>query len=187
MRRLIVFNNISLDGYFVDAGGDMRWAHSGGKDPEFEAFAAGNASGDSELVFGRKTYEVMAGYWPTPAARAAMPDVAENMNRKRKVVFSRSLTRADWANTRLVNTDPAAAIRRMKAANGPGLVILGSGTIVAQAAAAVLVDEFQFVVIPIVLGGGRTLFEGLGGPCRLSLEESRKFASGKVFLRYRPA
>jgi len=66
MQKLIVFNNVSLDGYFVDANGDMRWAHR--PDPEWNEFAAGNASGGGTLLFGRATYDLMAGYWPTPLA-----------------------------------------------------------------------------------------------------------------------
>ena len=101
MRKLIVFNNVTLDGYFTGADGDMSWAYSGSDDPEFNAFVAGNASGGGQLLLGRITYDLMAGYWPTPIAIKNAPVVAEGMNSMRKVVFSRTLDKAQWNNTRL--------------------------------------------------------------------------------------
>src|SRR5579862_4593146 len=186
MRRLSVFNNISLDGYFTGAGGDFSWAKDGMDDAEFGAFVAGNASGEGELVFGRITYEMMASFWPTPAAKAAMPEVAEGMNRSRKVVFSRRFAKVDWQNTRLMQGELVAEVRKLKLESGPAMAILGSGSIAAQLAAAGLIDEYQFVVNPVVLGAGRTMFEGLGKPLPMRLTESRAFKNGKLFLRYVP-
>jgi dihydrofolate reductase len=180
----MVFNSVTLDGYFTDAGGDMSWAHQGGDDPEWQAFVAGNASGQGRLVFGRKTYEMMAGFWPTPAARRQMPEVADGMNRMPKIVFSRSLETVTWENTRLVKTDPVAEIRRLKQEPGENMVILGSGTIVSLLTDAGLVDEFQMVMTPVVLGAGRTLFEGVKGKRDLALESARPFRNGKVVLTY---
>ncbi|HEU5399602.1 MAG TPA: dihydrofolate reductase family protein [Gammaproteobacteria bacterium] len=186
MRRLIVFNNISLDGYFTGAGGDFSWAKEGADDPEFGAFVSGNASGEGELIFGRVTYEMMASFWPTPAAKAAMPEVAAGMNRSRKVVFSRHLAKADWQNTRLMKGELVTEVRKLKQESGPGMAILGSGSIVAQLASVGLIDEYQFVVNPVVLGVGRTLFEGLAKPLPMRLTESRAFKNGKLFVRYVP-
>ncbi len=100
MRKLSVFNSVSIDGYFTDAHGDMSWAHR--QDPGWEAFASENASGGGVLLFGRITYELMASYWPTPAALEALPVVAAQMNALPKVVFSRTLPEASWQNTELV-------------------------------------------------------------------------------------
>lgn len=188
MRRLIVFNNITLDGYFSGSGGDFSWAHGAAHsdDAEFNAFVAGNASGGGQLLFGRITYEMMASYWPTPAALQNDPKVAAGMNSMRKVVFSRTLARANWSNTQLVSTHIAAAVRRMKQEEGPGMAILGSGSIVAQLAPEGLIDEYQFVVNPVVLGAGRTLFEGLKQRLALKLVQSRTFKNGKVYLCYQP-
>ncbi len=186
MRRLVVFNQVSVDGYFVDAGGDMSWAKEG-NDEEFNAFVEGNASGKGVLLFGRVTYQMMASFWPTAQARQLMPVVAEGMNASQKVVFSRTLREVTWANTRLVRGDAVAEIRRMKAEPGADLVILGSGTLVSQLAPTGLIDEVQLVVSPLVLGGGRTLFQGVKEPLRLKLARSRVFRNGKVFLVYAPA
>ena len=186
MPTLMVFNSVTLDGYFTDAKNDMSWAHQGADDPEWQAFVAGNASGSGRLVFGRKTYEMMARFWPTAEARQQMPEVADGMNRMEKIVFSRTLDagKVTWQNTRLVKTDPAAEVRRLKAAPGEDMVILGSGTIVSLLTDAGLVDEFQLVVTPVVLGAGRTLFEGVKGKRDLALKSARPFRNGKVVLTY---
>jgi len=184
MPRLNIFNSVSLDGYFTDASNDMSWAHAGGDDTEFQKFVAGNAKGESALVFGRVTYEMMAGFWPTPMAAQAMPDVAAGMNRAVKYVFSRNLKKADWANTTVLHGDPIAEISRLKRADGPGLTVLGSGSIVKQLAAAGLIDDYQLMVCPVILGSGRTLFGGIPGRPGLKLANSRTFKNGKVFLHY---
>src|SRR6266571_435475 len=145
MRKLTFFNHITLDGYFTSASGDMSWAHQRKDDPEFDAFVANNASHDGTLVFGRVTYDLMAGYWPTPMAHEQMPAVAEGMNRLRKIVFSRTLDKASWANTTLIKTDMLAAMRKLKQEPGAEMVILGSGTIVSQFAQEGLIDEFQLL------------------------------------------
>jgi dihydrofolate reductase len=185
MRRLIVFNNVSLDGYFADRNGDMSWAHQ--QDAEWRAFAAENAKGEGVLVFGRITYEMMAGFWPTPAASQTFPVLAERMNNLPKIVFSRTLERASWNNTKLVKGDLAAEIRRMKSEPGEGMAILGSGSIVSQLAQEGLIDEYQIAVHPVALGAGRTLFAGVTGRLPLKLTKTRTFGNGNVLLCYEPA
>jgi dihydrofolate reductase len=184
MRKISVFNNVSLDGYFVDAQGGMNWAYR--NDAEWTAFGAENAKGNGELLFGRVTYEMMASFWPSPAAREANPTVAEGMNRMPKVVFSRKLEKVSWANTRLIRGDLVAEARKLKEESGPDMVILGSGSIVAQLAEANLVDELQLVVVPVVLGKGRTLFEGLKSERQLDLKRTRTFSNGNLVLWYEP-
>jgi dihydrofolate reductase len=184
MRKLAVFNSVTLDGYFTGKGGDLSWAHEGGDDPELREFTAKNASGGGTLLFGRKTYEMMAAYWPTPAAAKNDPKVAEGMNRMPKIVFSRSLEHASWENTTVMKGDLAREVRDLKDGSGEALVILGSGSIVEQLAGAGLIDEYQLLVTPVVLGEGRTLFEGLERKITLRLAESRAFRNGRVFLRY---
>jgi dihydrofolate reductase len=184
MRRLIVFNQVTLDGYFADVNGDMSWAHK--QDAEWNAFVAGNASGGGVLLFGRITYELMASYWPTPVAIKNDPVVAEGMNNLPKVVFSRTLDKASWSNTRLVKDDMAAAVRKMKKEPGKDLVILGSGSIIAQLAQEGLIDEYQIVVNPVVLGKGRTMFDGIKEKLTLKLTKTRAFGNGNVLLCYEP-
>ena len=187
MRKLVVFNHVTLDGYFVDANGSMSWAKTDNHDAEWNAFVAENASGGGVLVFGRITYELMASFWPTPFAIKTMPDVAEGMNRAQKVVFSRTLDKASWSNTKLVKGDSVAEIRKMKQEPGEGMAILGSGSIVSQLAPEGLIDEYQIVVNPLVLGKGRTMFEGIKDKLPLKLTKSRTFGNGNVLLCYKPA
>lgn len=186
MRPLSVFNNVSLDGYFVDARGDMSWAYSVSPDPEFDAFVSNNAQGGAILLFGRITYEMMAGFWPTEQAMKTMPAVAEGMNRAEKIVFSRTMKNATWNNTKLVKGDIVQEVRTLKQHAGSDMVILGSGSIVSQLTQAGLVDSYQVVVVPVVLGSGRTMFDGVKEKIRLRLLNSQTFRNGKVVLTYEP-
>lgn len=181
-RKLFMFNHVSLDGYFTDASGDMSWAHA--RDEEWQRFTNENAGGDAELVFGRKTYEMMAGFWPTPQAKQMLPEVATSMNRMRKHVFSRSLQRVEWENSTLMKGELLDEIRRLKAQPGPGLLIMGSGEIVSQLTEAGLIDEYQVVTVPMVVGRGRSLYEGVTTRPRLKLTRSRTFGNGNVVNWY---
>jgi dihydrofolate reductase len=184
MRKLVVFNMVSLDGFFVDAGGDMSWARK--HDDEWNTFASGNASGNGMLLFGRVTYDLMASYWPTPMAHQNLPEVAKGMNAMPKIVFSRTIDKVTWNNTTLLKGDLAAEVKKLKAATGPDMVILGSGQIVSQLAQQNLIDEFQLAISPIVLGKGRTLFETVTKRFNLKLTNSRTFGNGTVFVCYQP-
>lgn len=185
MRKLHVFNNVSLDGFFTDANSDMSWAHK--HDEEWNAFASSNASGNGELLFGRVTYEMMAAFWPTPQAAAMLPKVAEGMNAMRKNVFSRTLDNVTWKNTALRKGDLVAEVTKLKSESGPDMVILGSGSIVSQLTQARLIDEYQLVVNPIVLGKGRTLFETVQDRVGVKITKSRSFQNGNVVLWYEVA
>jgi dihydrofolate reductase len=188
MRKVIVFENVSLDGFFTDQNNDMSWAHKDQSDSEFNEFVASNASHGGQLLFGRVTYEMMAGYWPTPMASGQNPDMAKHMNSLPKTVFSKSLKKASWNNTQLVKDDVVTAVRKMKLEAGPDMVVLGSGSIVAQLTQAGLVDQFQFVLTPVVVGKGRTLFEGTKNKTKIEMKltKSRAFKNGNVFLCYEP-
>jgi dihydrofolate reductase len=186
MRKLIVFNHISIDGYFTGENGDFRWAHSGNDDPEYTAFVAANASGEGQLLFGRITYDLMAGYWSTPLAVQHDPVVAKGMNNMQKVVFSRTMEKPLWKNTKLIRTDIVSEIRKMKNEPGPGMVIMGSGSIISQLVQEHLIDEYQIMVNPVALGKGRTMFNGMDKMLSLKLINTRTFNNGKVFLCFQP-
>ena len=185
MRKLSVFNNVTLDGYFTDSNNDMSWAHK--NDPEWNSFTAENASGGGTLLFGRITYDLMASFWPTKQALEMMPTVAEQMNNLPKVVFSRTMDKPSWKNTRLVKNNIAAEVRKMKDESGPDMVIMGSGTIVSQLTQEGLIDEYQIVVHPLILGSGRTMFEGVNDRVALKRTRSRTFDNGNLFVCYEPA
>jgi len=186
MSKLIVFNNLSVDGRFVDRNGTMNWAKDV-NDEEYNAFGSENARGGGTLLFGRVTYELMASFWPTRQAIESLPIVAERMNKGPKVVFTRTLEKASWNNTRLIKGDLVSEVRKMKNELGDGLVILGSGNVVSQLAGEGLIDEYHIVLSPVALGGGRSMFDGIKKKLNLKLAKSRVFRSGKVFLCYEPA
>ena len=185
-RKCAAFMQISLDGYYCDAQGDMSFAHKAPEDAEWNEFVAGNARSGGMLLFGRKTYEMMAAWWPTPMAAQAMPQVAAHMNALPKIVFSRSLTSASWSNTKLVRDDVVATVRQMKDEPGPDMAILGSGSIVTQLADAGLLDVLQVVVNPVALGAGQSLFSGLSQRLDFALTNTRVFGNGSVVLWYSP-
>jgi dihydrofolate reductase len=184
MRNLSVFNSVTADGYFTDKNGDMSWAHKQ-DDPEWNAFTAENAKSGGELLFGRVTYDLMASFWPTPAAAKMFPEVAEGMNKSPKVVFSRKMDQASWNNTRVIKGDLAEEIRKLKEAPGDGLVLMGSGSIISQIALAGVIDEYQMVVNPLALGKGRTMFDGIKDQLNLTLASTRAFKNGNVLLTYK--
>jgi dihydrofolate reductase len=184
MRKLRVFESISVDGYFCGVDGDISWAHAGREDAQFSEWVSGNASGGGALLFGRKTYQMMEAFWPTPAAAQQRPEVAKGMNAAQKYVLSKTI-RPTWNNTVVLGGDGGGdgvqAVRDLKESGGPDITLLGSGSVAAQLGEAGLVDEYQFVVIPVGLGGGRTVFTR---GCKLSLVEQRAFRNGNVVLTY---
>jgi dihydrofolate reductase len=183
MRKLSVFNFITLNGYFEGLNSDIGWHRHGAEENEFsiEALKSGNI-----LLFGRKTYEVMANYWSTPEAVKNLPAVAEGMNKSEKIVFSRTLKEVKWNNSRLMKENITEEIMKMKQTPGKDLAVLGSGSILTQFAEKGLIDEYQFMVDPVVLGGGTTLFNGIGHKLDLKLASARTFKSGVVLLCYQP-
>ncbi len=183
MRKLLEFNMVSLDGYFEGPNRDISW-HT--VDDEFNEYAVDMLNSVDMLLFGRVTYELMAGYWPSPDALRDDPLVAERMNNLPKVVFSRTLSKADWQNTRLVKDNIERYIKKMKEQPGKDLVILGSGSIVSEFARRGLIDEHRIMVNPVVLGRGTPLFTGIKEKMNLKLLKTRTFKSGNVLFRYEP-
>lgn len=183
MRRLTVFNLMTLDGYMAGQGGDISWHNV---DEEFQELANAASNSGNTLLFGRVTYELMSGYWPTPEAIQADPVVARGMNSAAKIVFSRTLDKVDWNNARLVKADMLSEVRRLKQGAGKDLTVLGSGSIVSQLAQEHLIDEFQILLNPVVLGQGKTMFEGVKDRFSLKLTGSRTFRNGNILLTYEP-
>jgi len=181
MSRLIQWNMLSLDGYFEGAKSwDVEWFH-GFFGPELEKFSIEQLRRADALVFGRVTYEGMAAFWQT-----ARGEVAELMNNLPKVVFSRTLERTDWANTRLVKADAVPEVRELKRRGSRDIFVFGSGDLCAGLLAAGLFDEVRLGLIPMVLGRGATLFGRDLNRRAMKLLEARPLANGCVILRYEP-
>ncbi len=180
---MILFNMASLDGYFAGPNGDITWHNV---DAEFNDFAIAQLKSAGGLIFGRLTYELMAGYWPTETALRNDPEVAGLMNGLPKIVFSRTLERAEWANTRMVKGEMADEMRRLKAAPGKDLLVLGSASLAGTLTRLGLIDEYRVMVNPVLLGGGSPLFQGIAGKLNLKLLSARSFRSGNLLVAYQP-
>jgi dihydrofolate reductase len=177
---------VTLDGYYAGPGEDIRWAHKDPDDAEWNEFVAGNASGGGSLLFGRLTYELMTSYWPTEMAAQQNPIVAKRMNESEKFVCSRTLDKVSWQNTTLLKGELVEEVRVLKQSLGEGIAILGSGSVVSQLATHGLIDEFQIVVSPLLLGDGKRLFDEVHEKLPLRLTRSRTFGNGSVLLCYEP-
>ncbi|TND07234.1 MAG: dihydrofolate reductase [Bacteroidetes bacterium] len=183
MAKLSVFNFITLDGYFKGPNEDTSWHKHGKEESEFseESLKSGNI-----LLFGRVTYEMMAGFWPTPAASGLFPEVAKSMNAAEKIVFSRTMKHAGWSNTRIIKDNLVEEIRKRKQVQGKDMTILGSGSILTQLAEQGLIDEYKIMIDPVAIGNGTPIFKGIKRPLDLKLTETKTFRSGVVLLCYQP-
>jgi len=183
MRKLFAFNMVTLDGFFEGLNRDISWHNV---DDEFNQFAVEQTRTVGAILFGRVTYELMASYWPTSAAQSDDPVVASLMNTLPKVVFSRTLQKAEWNNTRLVQDNVAQEILKMKQEPGNDLAIFGSAHLLSSLMQANLVDEHRVMVNPVLIGSGTPLFRNIGQKVNLKLVKARTFQSGNVLLCYRP-
>jgi dihydrofolate reductase len=184
MRKLYSFIVVSLDGFYEGPNGEFDWPNV---DEEFNEFAIEQINDTDLLLFGRRTYEGMASYWPTEAARQDDPMVAELMNTVPKIVVSTSLASADWNNTMVVRGDVAEEISKLKQQPGKSIAIFGSPTLTVSLIEMGLVDELRLMVNPIALGDGHSLFRTAKERLRVELRQTRTFSSGNVLLTYRPA
>lgn len=182
MRKITFQMMVSLDGFFEGPKGELDWHKVDG---EFNDHAIGFLSTLDTLLFGRKTYELMAGYWPTSAAVEDDPIVAGHMNRLSKVVFSRTLKSADWANTRVAQ-DAVAEVTKLKQQPGKDMAIFGSSDVALGLMPHGLIDECSIFVNPSAIGSGKRLFEGLNGRLNFKFIRAKTFRSGLVALTYEP-
>jgi dihydrofolate reductase len=181
MGKVSAFNFVTLDGYFEGPKRDISWHKH---DADGTAYAVEGLKSGNMLLFGRVTYELMASYWPTPIAIQNDPVVAEGMNKAEKIVFSRTLKKVGWNNTRLVRNNIGKETRKLKKLHGKDMTLLGSGSILTQLAEEDLIDEFQFMVDPVALGEGTPIFKNIKQ--RLKLTSTRTFKNGTVLLCYQP-
>jgi dihydrofolate reductase len=174
---------MTLDGFFEGPDHDINWHNV---DKEFDEFSIAQLETAGMLLFGRVTYELMAGYWPSEAGLKDDPVVANWMNSLPKVVFSRTLNKAVWNNTRLVKTDIAGEIAKLKQQPGKDLFLFGSADLATTLIKLGLIDEYRILLNPIVLGKGSPLFKGVEKPFKLSLIKTRAFQNGNIMLYYQP-
>jgi len=194
-RRIVMFNRVSADGYFAAPDGNLNWVVP---DSEVDRAGAEGIPQTDTIMFGRKTYEMFEKFWPnvgkssTPPSDPHAPgrqspellNFAKVLNESPKIVFSRTLTSANWEHSKLVREVEPAAIEAMKRESGKNIIIFGSGEIVSALTRHGLIDEYHFVVCPVFLGGGKTLLNDVRKTTNVRLVEAKPFPSGNVSLRY---
>jgi dihydrofolate reductase len=183
MRKLALQMGVSLDGMVARRGG--FGAGGWGVPPEDPALKARKIAWlrDADLnLMGRTTYEEMAGFWPTSDDEYAAP-----MNDIAKVVFSKTLTKADWRQSTIARGDLADEVNALKRQPGKDMIAWGGAAFAQSLSRLGLVDEYRLVIQPVALGDGLPLFAGLPGPFVLDLVEAKAYADGAVLHIYRPA
>ena len=197
MREIVVFDRVSADGYYAASDGNLNWAVP---EPELDKGAAGGLTGAGTMLFGRRTYDMFESFWPTAAGDGpTSPDphaagrrttemhaMAVWINESEKIVYSRTRQAVTWKNSRLIHDFDPRQVATMKEEPGRAIMVFGSGSIASLLAEHDLVDEYQLIVNPVLLGGGQSLLRGVSAARKLELIESTTYPSGNVKLRYRP-
>ena len=183
MRRLVLSMGVSLDGLVARPG--RRGAGGWGLPPEDPALKRRKLEwmGDVGLhLMGRNTYEEMSGFWPTSDDPYAAP-----MNEIPKVVFSGTLDRAEWPESRIARGDLAQEIATLKHEPGKDMLAWGGAAFAQSLSSLGLVDEYRLILQPVALGEGLPLFKDLTAPLRLELVEATTYPTGASLHVYRPA
>ena len=197
MRRIVLYDWLTADGYFAAADGTLDWVVP---DDEQSRAAADGMPGYDTFLFGRRTYELFEAFWSRALDDSATaPDphrpgqrtgehraIAIALEQGVKLVFSRTLRTTTWKNSRVVPELERGEIESMKRQPGKDMLVFGSGSIATQLTDHGLIDEYQLVVCPVFIGRGRRLLDGISGKTKLALVASTPYPSGDVLLRYTP-
>ena len=182
MKKIIAIEWLSLDGYFSDSNNGTDWFVS---DEETWKYLLKLFSSFDTIVLGQVTYEMFSAYWPKPNPSDPNPkELIDFMNNSRKIVFSKSLKKAEWNNSVVKEDIDTEEINKLKQGSGKDIVIFGSGSIVSQFTKLGLIDEYQFLINPVFLGIGKTIFKSEEAKATLKLLDSKKFECGNIMLRY---
>jgi dihydrofolate reductase len=192
MRKIIAITQVTLDGVMQAPGGPGEdpsngFTHGGWAMP-FVDDAAGQVideiiAGEFDMLLGRRTYQIFAGYWPNQGDHR----IAKAFNKATKYVVTRSLDRLDWEKSQRIDGDVVEQVRQLKASDGPALHIWGSSELLQTLIAADLVDEYRIWIFPVVLGEGKRLFEKSVPARGLTLVETRSTPGGVLVNTYHPA
>ncbi len=187
MRKIIVFNLVTVDGLFAGPNGEIDWHNF---DDEMGKYSVKQMKSLGALIFGKTTYELMASYWPTLDGIKSEPVVAGIMNNIPKMVFSKTLKEVKdgpiWKNVTVFREIKPEEFIKMKEQEGRDIAIFGSGTIVQQFTNLGLIDEYRLIVNPLILGEGKPLFKDIKNKINLKLINTRVFKNGNVLLCYQP-
>jgi len=185
MRKLVLFMHVSLDGFAADANSGLDWISY---DSELQQYADGIVATVGSPVYGRVTYELMAGYWPgvlaDPAESEHSKAHAQWVDKATKIVFSRTMEKADWNNTIVINNNIAEEINKLKQQPGKDLVIFGSPGLAHSFMELDLIDEYQLTLNPVLLGKGIPVYQNIERKTNLKLVKATPLKSGVVGLHY---
>ncbi len=195
MRRLVMFNRVSADGYFAAADGNLDWVIP---DPEVDKLGATGTGQFDTVVLGRKTYEMFASFWPHIDEKSdtapdphnsrnvskEMREMGKMLNAATKLVFSSTLKNPTWQNTRVLSRLDPAEVRSTKEGPGKDMILFGSGSIVSQLTENDLIDEYQLIVSPLILGSGKKMIDNVSKRVKLELIEQKTFPTGTQLLKY---
>jgi dihydrofolate reductase len=182
MRKINSFTFITLNGFYKGTNEDTSWHKHGG---EASKYSEKSSQSGNILLFGKKTYEMMYSFWPTPMAAELYPVVAKNMNEGHKIVFSNSMKEVKWKNTSILSGDIIEQIKKLKLTEGNDMTILGSGSIISQFSNAGLIDEYTIMIDPIALDKGTSFLSGIKNKLDLKLKTTSVFKDdGIVLLTY---
>ncbi|HEX2219117.1 MAG TPA: dihydrofolate reductase family protein [Gemmatimonadales bacterium] len=187
MRRLILEEWLSLDGFAVDRDGRLDFFPPSETDKFSDRDQLRFLDSVDTILLGRRTYELFVDFWPTATTDTEI--IADRLNTLPKLVFSNTLTEAPWGKwppARVVRGDPVAEIERLKAGDGKHMVLWGSLSLAQSLIAADLIDEYHLQICPTAVGGGRSLFPGLQSYARFKRVNMRTYDTGVVFLHYEP-
>jgi dihydrofolate reductase len=188
MRKIIVSEMVTLDGFFAGPKGEIDWHVV---DEEFNQYAIELLNTVDTILFGRVTYQLFESYWPAAAMNPSTSKsdlaIAHKINNITKIVFSKTMDKVEWNNARLAKEVIQEEIAKMKRQPGKDMVIFGSGSIVSTFTQLGLIDEYRIIVNPVVLGNGKQLFKDIKDRINLKFLEPKTFSSGNVLLVYRPA
>jgi len=182
MRKVIVSNLVSLDGYFEGPNKELDWFVV---EEEFFDYVKEMFTTVDTILFGRVTYQMMESYWPTNTD--GDPIITNKMNALPKVVFSKTLEEVKWGkwnNARLIKENIAEEVTKMKQEQGKDMVIFGSGELVSSFTQLGLIDEYRIILNPVILGNGNLLFKGIKERISLTLQKTKTLGSGVIILYY---
>lgn len=181
MRKVIVSNLVTLDGFFEGLKGELDWFMV---DDEFFDYVKEMFKTVDTILYGRKTFELMSAYWPNATDNDAT--ITHMMNKLPKIVFSNTLSKADWNNSKIINENIPEEIHELKKLPGKDLVIFGSGEIVSFLSNHGLIDEYRIILNPVILGKGNPIFKNINDKIKLNLFKTKKLNSGVIILYYHP-
>lgn len=181
MRKIIVSNVISLDGFFEGINQEIDWFTV---DESFFEYARQLLNEVDAILFGRVTYQMMAAFWPNAIDEDAV--ITHKMNHLPKIVFSKTLKKVEWNNATLAKNNLEKEVKNLKGQPGKDMVIFGSGTLVTQLTQLGLIDEYRLIINPLILGKGNPMFKEIQNKINLKLLDTKVLKSGVVILYYAP-